>query len=177
MNLIAFPVEMNFDKCKGEMNLDKYKEPRQNIEEKELAAESKEVSSGFFRRKIVEKGIVEDFCSDFSLFEPLARLWINSSLKLCRPLGCPASAVVFERDSALNLIGDSVFCQNRLKSIVIPASVVSLGKSSFDGSRSHRLLLFLANGVSLAAPHLSLCFLKVVVDLNGLKNQHLLGVN
>jgi hypothetical protein len=52
------------------------------------------------------------------------------------------SVVAFERDSSLEGICDSGFRESELRSIVVPSSVVVLGKESFHGCRSLESVTF-----------------------------------
>jgi hypothetical protein len=95
--------------------------------------ETRRVSSDFSRRTLVVDGAVRRDCPSITTSE---RVWVVSSLKCCfsPETGNPGSAVslvAFERVSELNRIADSAFCESGLKSIVIPSTVIVLGKKSF----------------------------------------------
>jgi hypothetical protein len=126
--------------------------PEYEKRDKESVGKRNGLWSAFGRQKVVESGLVHPFCSHrlqrtftfnanfgrqkmvesgLSLSPSDGRLWVFSSVKLCSRVEEPVSVVVFEKGSTTEVIGASAFDGSRLKSIVIPSSVVVLGKMSF----------------------------------------------
>jgi uncharacterized membrane protein YqaE (UPF0057 family) len=103
--------------------------------EKSVGKKSK-VSSAFSRQKIVEGGLVQNVCSSLSLSASDGRLGIFSSVKFCSQVTGELSVVTFERGSRIEKIEKSAFSRTELKSIMIPSSVVVLGKGCFSWCNS-----------------------------------------
>jgi hypothetical protein len=89
------------------------------------------VKSDFGRQKFVEIGLVRNVCSSVSLSVSARRVWVGSSVKSCSGVFGRMFVVAFEKGSSLEEIWESAFHLSWLRSIVIPSSVVVLGKSSF----------------------------------------------
>jgi hypothetical protein len=100
------------------------------------------VKSDFGRQKIVETGLVRNACSSVSLSASDGRVWIGSSVKSFSVAEDGVSVVAFERDSSLEGIWKSGFRGSELQSIVVPSSVVVLGKDSFYRCNRLELVIF-----------------------------------
>jgi hypothetical protein len=98
------------------------------------------VPSDFGRQRIVETGQVRNVYSSVSLSASGGRVWVGSSVKSYSQKG--GRVYVFERGSRLEQIPDADFQHGLLKSITIPASVVVLGKESFELCKSLEWVLF-----------------------------------
>jgi hypothetical protein len=102
----------------------------------------KHVSSDFGVRKFVEDGVVETAFSFVGTSGWHDRFWVLSSLPWCSHFMGGVSVVAFERGSALEGIAESVFYGSALRSIMIPSSIIVLGKSSFGECRSLEYVIF-----------------------------------
>jgi hypothetical protein len=98
--------------------------------------------SAFGRQKIVETGLIQHFCSSVSLLASDGRVWVSSSVKSYSEVIGRMSVIAFERGSSLEGIWDSGFGESGICSIVIPSSVVLLGKMSFFQCRSLESVTF-----------------------------------
>jgi hypothetical protein len=100
------------------------------------------VKSTFGRQKIVETGLVRNVGSSVSLSASDGRVWIGSSVKSYFRMVGRVSVVAFERGSVFEGICDSRFSRSELESIVVPSSVVVLGKRSFSECDSFEWVAF-----------------------------------
>jgi hypothetical protein len=116
--------------------------PDQRKNEKRDKKSVERAPSAFTRQKVVESGVVQNGFSSLPLSVTDGRLWIVSSVKLCSRVVGRLSIVVFERSSTTEVIAESGFRVHRLKSIMIPSSVVVLGKDSFSGCGSLQSVMF-----------------------------------
>jgi hypothetical protein len=98
--------------------------------------------SAFERQKTVESGLVQNCCLSVSLSVSDGRVWIGSAVKSFSVVVGRVSVVAFERGSRLERIFDSAFRDTGIQSIVIPSSVVDLGKKSFCGCKSLESVIF-----------------------------------
>jgi hypothetical protein len=104
--------------------------------------EMRGVLSSHFRRKVVEDGFTKDVCSSVTVSSVKGRLWLGSSLQLWSERRGAVSVVSFEKGSTLERIDDSCFRWSGLRSIVIPSSVVVVGKLSFTECKSLESVTF-----------------------------------
>jgi hypothetical protein len=108
----------------------------------EMEDRKPKVKSAFGRQKTVETGLVRDVCSLAWLLASDGGVWIGSSVKsFSRVLG-RVSGVAFERGSSLEKVWDAGFRGSGLQSIVVPSSVVALGKESFYECKSLESVTF-----------------------------------
>jgi hypothetical protein len=104
-------------------------------------------SSDFSRRRFVESGVVEHNHSSVWTAGRGGRVWAVSFLERCLISETVYSLtsvfeVTFERGFHLNSLAESAFHGSLLKSIVIPSSVVVLGRDSFHQCRGLECVIF-----------------------------------
>jgi hypothetical protein len=106
-----------------------------------LLAKTSGMSSDFSRRSFVENGVVGRNSSSIAPTEQSGRVWVVSSLKTVSS-ALAVCVVTFERGFELNEISGSAFRASGLRSIIIPSSIIVLGKWSFCWCRSLEFVIF-----------------------------------
>jgi hypothetical protein len=106
------------------------------------AQSKKQMSSDYSRRKLVDDGVVKAGSSSFNDSGPKNRLWAFSSVKRRREFVVRNLIVAFEKGCGLNRIEEGAFQMYRLESIVIPSSVVVLGKGCFYWCKPLEIVIF-----------------------------------